>query len=101
MPKHAVTLNKIDIHNTSCILTCELLLLTCIKFSELFYQPNEAHNPAHKVQLFTLSLKENVNLWSLINSFFLLLASVANRRNLIVTAICGYRTKLHATSEMQ
>jgi len=27
---HLVTLNKINIHNTSCVLTCELLLLTCI-----------------------------------------------------------------------
>ena len=25
-----VILNKIDIHNTSCVLTCESLLLTCI-----------------------------------------------------------------------
>jgi hypothetical protein len=27
-PKHVATLNKIDIHNVSCVLTCELLLLT-------------------------------------------------------------------------
>jgi len=27
---HLVTLNKINIHNTSCVLTCESLLLTCI-----------------------------------------------------------------------
>jgi hypothetical protein len=27
--KHVVTLNKINIHNTSCVLTCESLLLTC------------------------------------------------------------------------
>jgi hypothetical protein len=27
---HLVTLNKINIHNTSCILTCESLLLICI-----------------------------------------------------------------------
>jgi len=26
---HLVTLNKINIHNTSCVLTCESLLLTC------------------------------------------------------------------------
>jgi hypothetical protein len=26
-----VTLNKINIHNTSCVLTCESLLLTCIQ----------------------------------------------------------------------
>jgi hypothetical protein len=28
-PKHVVTLNKINIHNTSCVLTCESLLLAC------------------------------------------------------------------------
>jgi hypothetical protein len=27
---HLVTLNKINIHNTSCVFTCESLLLTCI-----------------------------------------------------------------------
>jgi len=27
---HLVTLNKINIHNTSCVLTCESLFLTCI-----------------------------------------------------------------------
>jgi hypothetical protein len=27
---HFVTLNKINIHNTSCVLTCESLLLICI-----------------------------------------------------------------------
>jgi len=27
---HLVILNKINIHNTSCVLTCEYLLLTCI-----------------------------------------------------------------------
>jgi len=27
---HLVTLNKMNIHNTSCVLTCESLLLTCI-----------------------------------------------------------------------
>ena len=27
---HLVTLNKINIHNTRCLLTCESLLLTCI-----------------------------------------------------------------------
>jgi hypothetical protein len=27
---HLVTLNKINIHNTSCVLTCESLLLSCI-----------------------------------------------------------------------
>jgi hypothetical protein len=27
---HLVTLNKINIHNTSYVLTCESLLLTCI-----------------------------------------------------------------------
>jgi hypothetical protein len=27
--KHVVTLNKINIHNTSCVLTCESLLLIC------------------------------------------------------------------------
>ena len=27
---HLVTLNKINMHNTSCVLTCESLLLTCI-----------------------------------------------------------------------
>jgi len=26
---HLVTLNKINIHNTSCVLTCESLLLIC------------------------------------------------------------------------
>jgi hypothetical protein len=26
---HLVTLNKINIYNTSCVLTCESLLLTC------------------------------------------------------------------------
>jgi len=26
---HFATLNKINIHNTSCVLTCESLLLTC------------------------------------------------------------------------
>jgi hypothetical protein len=26
---HLVTLNKINIRNTSCVLTCESLLLTC------------------------------------------------------------------------
>jgi len=30
---HTVTLNKINIHNTSCVLTCESLLLTCIRES--------------------------------------------------------------------
>jgi len=27
---YLVTLNKINIYNTSCVLTCESLLLTCI-----------------------------------------------------------------------
>jgi len=27
---HHVTLNKINIHNSSCVLTCESLLLICI-----------------------------------------------------------------------
>jgi len=27
---HLLTLNKINIHNTSCVLTCRSLLLTCI-----------------------------------------------------------------------
>ena len=27
---HLVTINKINIHNTGCVLTCESLLLTCI-----------------------------------------------------------------------
>jgi len=27
---HLVTLNKINIHNTSCVLTCESLLFTCV-----------------------------------------------------------------------
>jgi len=38
---HLVTLNKITIHNTSCVLTCESLLLTCmhpkISFFFLFH----------------------------------------------------------------
>ena len=34
---HLVTLNKINIHNTSCVLTCESILLTCIP--ELLYVP--------------------------------------------------------------
>ena len=28
---HLVTLNKINIHNTSCVLTCESLLLICVR----------------------------------------------------------------------
>jgi len=28
--RHLVTLNKINIHNTSCVLTCESLLLVCV-----------------------------------------------------------------------
>ena len=35
---HLVTLNKINIHNTSCVLTCESLLLICI-IRPLFSQP--------------------------------------------------------------
>ena len=31
---HLVTLNKINIHNTSCVLTCESLLLTCIHLTQ-------------------------------------------------------------------
>ena len=30
---HLVTLNKINIHNTSCVLTCESLLLICYQYS--------------------------------------------------------------------
>jgi hypothetical protein len=30
---HLVTLNKINIHNTSCVLTCEYLLLICYQYS--------------------------------------------------------------------
>jgi len=30
-PKHIVTLNKVNIHNTSRVLTCESLLLFCIR----------------------------------------------------------------------
>jgi hypothetical protein len=37
-PKHVVTLNKINIHNTSCVLTCESLLLIC-----RHYEYSDAH----------------------------------------------------------
>ena len=30
--RHIVTLNKINIHNTSSVLTCESLLLTCKRY---------------------------------------------------------------------
>jgi len=34
---HLVTLNKINIHNTSCVLTCESLLLFCISICSVTY----------------------------------------------------------------
>ena len=79
---HLVTLNKIDIHNTSCVLTCESLLLTCIKFSELFYQPAEAQNTGHKVLFFTLSQRKRKHV-------------VFNKFIFPITAICGQSLKFN------
>ena len=39
-----VTLNKINIHNTSCVLTCESLLLTCSHRTKTKMSPGKKRN---------------------------------------------------------
>jgi hypothetical protein len=41
---HLVTLNKINIHNTSCVFTCESLLLTCSHRTKTNMSPGKKRN---------------------------------------------------------
>jgi hypothetical protein len=43
-PKHVVTLNNINIYNTSCVWTCEFLLLICMLVSLHIFKHNSVNN---------------------------------------------------------